>query len=42
MKGLGVGMRITLKWMLMKPGVELWAGFNVLRLRTSEWLNFLT
>jgi hypothetical protein len=41
LKDVGVDTRIILKWMLMKLGVELWIGFNLLRLRKSEWWNFL-
>jgi len=41
LKDISVDKRITFKWPVMKPGVELWAGFNLLRLR-SEWGNFLT
>lgn len=42
MKDVSVDKRITYKWKVMKPGVELGAGFISLRLRKIEWGNFLT
>jgi len=37
---LGIGGRITLRWLLEKRNVRMWIGFNSLRIGTSGGLSW--